>query len=90
VGGFAGSAQPDRQEDQAARDFAGRVISPMFMLASSPIEKTATRGAFSGEVLGNLRQTPKQGKRGSHPLAVSKGLFRTAIVPSGGRGTALT
>ena len=52
-----------------------RIISLMFMLASSPIEKTAIHADISGKLLGNLRQAPEQGKRGSHPLAVSKGPF---------------
>jgi hypothetical protein len=41
----------------------------------SPIEKTAIQADISGKLLGNLRQTPERGKRGSHPLAVSKGNF---------------
>jgi hypothetical protein len=47
----------------------------MFMLASSPIENTAIQADISGKLPGNLRQAPQQGKRGSHPLVVSKGPF---------------
>jgi len=52
-----------------------RIFSLVFMLASSPIVKTAIQADISGKLLGNLRQTPEQGKRGSHPLAVSRGSF---------------
>ena len=73
--GSAAAAPSPRAGSQCESARRLRRISRMFMLASSPIEKTAIQADISGKLPGNLRQTPVQGKRGSHPLAVSKEPF---------------
>jgi len=58
----------------------------MFMLASSPIEKTAIHADISGKFSGNLSQAPEQGKRFPTPWLSRTGLFRAAVQAMSGTG----